>query len=69
MQMRNENLKIQSALKDAVDAKLAKEGEVSILRKNIEKASHLATLHLLIRNSNYKIDDSESCSPAIATKG
>ncbi|KAF8867719.1 hypothetical protein CPB84DRAFT_1549706 [Gymnopilus junonius] len=36
-EMRDENMKVQSALKDAVDAKLAKEGEVSILRKNIEK--------------------------------
>lgn len=42
--MRNENARIQTALKQAIDGKLAKEGEVSILRKNIEKASRYATI-------------------------
>ena len=35
--MDKENEKIQAALKEAVDVKFAKEGEVTILRKNMEK--------------------------------
>ena len=35
--MNKENEKIQTALKEAMDVKFAKEGEVTILRKNIEK--------------------------------
>jgi hypothetical protein len=35
--LREENSKIQTALQDAIDVKLAKEGEVSILRKSVEK--------------------------------
>jgi hypothetical protein len=34
-----ENEKIQAALKEATDVKFAKEGEVTILRKNIEKVT------------------------------
>ncbi|KAF8236475.1 hypothetical protein L208DRAFT_1390557 [Tricholoma matsutake] len=44
-----ENEKIQAALKEATDVRFAKEGEVTVLRKNIEKtaqdhAAHLAKL-------------------------
>jgi hypothetical protein len=35
--LREENSKIQMAMQDAIDVKLAKEGEVSILRKSMEK--------------------------------
>ncbi|KDR75799.1 hypothetical protein GALMADRAFT_248513 [Galerina marginata CBS 339.88] len=46
-ELQKENAKIQSALKDAVDLKLAKEGEVSILRKSIEKTSQNHAAQLL----------------------
>ncbi|KAH9485062.1 hypothetical protein JR316_0001968 [Psilocybe cubensis] len=48
-EMREENSKMQMTLKAAIDVKLAKEGEVSILRRNIEKASqnHAAQLSQL----------------------
>ncbi|CAA7259113.1 unnamed protein product [Cyclocybe aegerita] len=36
-ELREDNTKVQTALKDAIDMKMAKEGEVSILRKAIEK--------------------------------
>ncbi|KAJ3506603.1 hypothetical protein NLJ89_g6781 [Agrocybe chaxingu] len=36
-ELREDNTKIQTALKDAIDMKMVKEGEVSILRKTIEK--------------------------------
>jgi hypothetical protein len=36
-ELRSENQKIQDALKEATDIRYSKEGEVSILRKNIEK--------------------------------
>ncbi|KXN85360.1 hypothetical protein AN958_11460 [Leucoagaricus sp. SymC.cos] len=36
-ELKNENQKIQAALKEATDIRYAKEGEVSILRKSIEK--------------------------------
>ncbi|KAF8161182.1 hypothetical protein B0H34DRAFT_369698 [Crassisporium funariophilum] len=39
-ELREENSKIQLALKEAADAKLSKEGEISILRKSIEKTAH-----------------------------
>ncbi|KAF8967852.1 hypothetical protein BDZ97DRAFT_1916437 [Flammula alnicola] len=45
-ELREENSKMQSALKDALDMKLAKEGEVSILRKSIEKASQNHTVQI-----------------------
>jgi hypothetical protein len=35
--LREENAKVQSALKNAVEARMIKDGEVSILRKNMEK--------------------------------
>jgi len=35
--MSKENASIQAALKDSINAKLIKEGEVTILRKGIEK--------------------------------
>lgn len=38
-ELREENTRIQTALKEALDARIAKEGEVSILRKSIEKTS------------------------------
>ncbi|KAF9451946.1 hypothetical protein P691DRAFT_722962 [Macrolepiota fuliginosa MF-IS2] len=38
-ELRNENQKIQDALKEATDVRYAKEGEVSILRKSIEKTA------------------------------
>ncbi|KAJ6625538.1 hypothetical protein B0H10DRAFT_616844 [Mycena sp. CBHHK59/15] len=38
-ELRRENLKYQAELKDATDAKLAKQGEVAILRKGIEKVA------------------------------
>jgi chromosome segregation ATPase len=41
LQLRNESQKIQDALKEATGIRHAKEGEVSILRKNIEKVSTL----------------------------
>lgn len=37
LQLRKDNERIQSALQDAVNIRMAKEGEVSVLRKNIEK--------------------------------
>ncbi|KAG5651202.1 hypothetical protein H0H81_009511 [Sphagnurus paluster] len=37
LQVSEENKKIQSALKEAVGARMAKEGEVTVLRKNAEK--------------------------------
>ncbi|KAF9012415.1 hypothetical protein BDQ17DRAFT_1405087 [Cyathus striatus] len=40
-ELRAENEKMQLALKEATDAKLMKEGEVSVLRKNIEKSYQL----------------------------
>lgn len=36
---------MQVALSEAMDAKLTKEGEVSVLRKNIEKVGHWNLLH------------------------
>lgn len=38
-ELRSENQKIRDALKEATDVRYAKEGEVSILRKNMEKVS------------------------------
>jgi len=38
---------MQSALKNALEVKLAKEGEVSILRKNIEKVRLSAVMSLV----------------------
>lgn len=37
LDLKNENQKFQNALKDATEVRYAKEGEVSILRKSIEK--------------------------------
>ena len=37
LELKNQNEKIQAALKEATDIRYAKEGEVSILRKNMEK--------------------------------
>ena len=36
-QLRKDNDRIQSALQDALNVRMAKEGEVSVLRKNMEK--------------------------------
>jgi hypothetical protein len=36
-QLRKDNERIQTALQDAMNVRMAKEGEVSVLRKNIEK--------------------------------
>ena len=57
IQLREENVKTQSALKEAVERRLVREGEVSILRKTIEKASHIPrdtcrnahTLHRMLK--------------------
>lgn len=38
-QVSEENLKIQAALKEATGARMAKEGEVTILRKGMEKVT------------------------------
>ncbi|TFK44797.1 hypothetical protein BDQ12DRAFT_673593 [Crucibulum laeve] len=41
-----ENMKMQEDLRAAIDAKLARDGEVSVLRKNIEKTSQNHATHL-----------------------
>jgi len=41
-QLREANVRTESALKEAVERKLAKEGEVTILRKTIEKVNKIA---------------------------
>ncbi|KAJ6587023.1 hypothetical protein DFH09DRAFT_1142331 [Mycena vulgaris] len=58
-ELRKENLKFRADLKDATDAKLAKQGEVSILRKGIEKvaqdhATQVANLKLAKEESEAK---------------
>ncbi|KAF9566680.1 hypothetical protein CPC08DRAFT_78057 [Agrocybe pediades] len=45
-ELREENARMQAALKEATSAKLAKEGEVSILRKTIEKTAQTHALQL-----------------------
>lgn len=65
--MREENSKMQLSLKAAVDVKLAKEGEVSILRRNIEKVQlcvYAITAQMLIQLSGI----SKSRNPAVAAK-
>ncbi|KAG6886161.1 hypothetical protein C0993_000679 [Termitomyces sp. T159_Od127] len=59
IQMSEENKNMQTALNEARNAKLAKEGEVTILRKNAEKAAHehaaqLATLKLAREEADAK---------------
>jgi hypothetical protein len=39
--LRKENSKVQAALDEATDVKFTREGEVTILRKNIEKVTEL----------------------------
>ena len=49
LELKNQNEKIQAALKEATDIRYAKEGEVSILRKNMEKVHsflNCSVLHL-----------------------
>ncbi len=41
-QLREANVRTESALKEAVEMKLVKEGEVTILRKTIEKVNEIA---------------------------
>ncbi|KAF4620726.1 hypothetical protein D9613_000760 [Agrocybe pediades] len=45
-ELREENARMQAALKEATSAKLAKEGEVSILRKTIERTAQTHALQL-----------------------
>jgi hypothetical protein len=42
-QLREANVRTESALKEAVEKKLVKEGEVTILRKTIEKVNEIAS--------------------------
>lgn len=52
--LREENAKVQTALKNAVEIRMTKEGEVSILRKNIETVSVLSvTLYRSQQKSYY----------------
>ena len=61
---------MQAALRDAIDVKLAKEGEVSILRKSAEKVFCLSDFPLNDPYSNDSpLDISNSCSPNSAIKG
>ena len=66
IQLREENVKTQSALKEAVERRLVREGEVSILRKTIEKASYIPsnTNGILI----HPVECSKSCRSDSATE-
>ena len=50
LQLRKDNERIQSALQDAVNIRMAKEGEVSVLRKNIEKVIFWAIVFNAVSN-------------------
>lgn len=53
LQLRKDNERMQTALQDAINARLAKEGEVTVLRKNMEKVRPLPWVHIRSQQSDH----------------